>query len=103
MRVWTKPELIVDELALSQHYANGCGDVDYIIITCEANQNKFHRGNINPYTLTVDVANLTSQQHIYYDEKDWHALLLNLEPGLHTKGTHSVTGTTKTRNIPQNS
>lgn len=34
MRVWTKPELIVDELALSQHYAEDCTEIAGYNVSC---------------------------------------------------------------------
>ncbi len=102
MRKWEKPVLKVEKIELSQAVAAGCGDFDYIELSCTANNANKHPNNANPYRWGEFVKNLSSAQAEAYSSSDWDTLL-TLSGHNNWTGNHSYTHSLSKRNIPFNS
>ena len=69
MRVWTKPELIVDTMELSQAYAAACGDISSIAFSC----NSGHHKTTN-WTDSVPIENLSDNQRALFSADNGYTI-----------------------------
>lgn len=100
MRAWTKPKLVVEKLELSQAVAAGCGDYDYIEVSCTTNNGKFHPNYNEIYTAGEFIKNLSAEALQYYENENWLALLNSISDHTSHGGHQSMGHALSTRTIP---